>query len=144
MKPMIAIIALGVSFTLFMLYMGKSKPDGVVVQKPYEAGIIFEETLKDIESVKNVVDNISIAQNNSNLVVTFEIFPDRSKYKTITVEKVLLEPLMDKPIGLEKTEKGYLCSSPIKQGFYNLKVFLNVDNKVIETKRSVYVEQVVK
>lgn len=142
MKPMLIVIALGVGFASFLFYLGASKPDGVVAEKPYESAVNFEETVKDAASVKDVVDNFTAKRENGKIVVSFKLRPEKSKYSNIKVEKAMVTAPTGNPKLLTKVSDGvYILDENIKSGWYNFQIFLNADNKTIELKESVHFSQ---
>lgn len=142
MKPMLIIIALGVGFASFLFYLGVSKPDGVVAEKPYESAVNFEETVKNADTVKDVVDNFTTKRENGKVYFSFELHPERSNYSNISVEKTELTSPTGNPTLLTKAEDNiYVLENDIKSGWYNFHIFLNADNKTIELKKSVHFNQ---
>lgn len=141
MKPMLVVLVLGIGFSVFMFYMGKSKPDGVVVERPYESAVKFEADRADIESVKDVVDNFAGEIKNGKSYFSFQLHPERSSYSNISVKDASVSMMMENPVKLVKEGDNFVTEAKLTPGWYNLTLSLNVDNKTILVKKSTYLDK---
>lgn len=136
MKPMLVVLVLGIGFSVFMYLMGSSKPDGVVVERPYESAVRFEADRADMLSVKDVIDNFTAGYKDGKAYFSFQLHPERSTYSNVSVEDVSVSPVMGNPVKLIKDGDGFVSDTDLVPGWYNLIISVNADNKTIILKES--------
>lgn len=136
MKPMLVVLFLGIGFSVFMFFMGISKPDGVVVEKPYESAVRFEADRADMLSIKDVMDNFTAGYKDGKAYFSFQLHPERSTYSSVSVKDASVSSLMGTPVKLRKDGEGFVADTDLVPGWYNLIISINADNKTIVHKES--------
>lgn len=140
MKPMITLIALGITILGTTFIIAQYNFDGVVEEKTYEAALKYDETAANINSMDKAIKNIKAEKYNNGIYVSFAFDPSDTVFYNAKVQDVrLVRPGSRNDYHLEKYENGYRFSGEITSGWYNLQIICSSGQTNITITRSLYI-----
>lgn len=142
MKPMFALISVGVVLLLVMFYFGKTSFEGTFENNVYSQANKYNETAKDILKVEKLIKNVQLSGNGTKTVLTFNMNTDDMPYQSLSVVKIdAVVPSKNGSVKMQqKDDNVYFIDKTLDKGFYTLIFHVNADDKILKVNKTTYFE----
>ena len=143
MKPMFALIAVGIILLLIMLYYGKSSFDGVYTTGVYDNREKFNNTIDDIKLFEKNILEVKLSYDNTTNISSLTYKVNEEYEGKYTLNKISLTTpikMNNLDFKMDNDTNKYSFIGKLNPGLY--KVIYNIDynNKNFEVQKSVYVD----